>query len=46
MAREVEEARRAPPAEAGETPAEAPVPGTASAADENVTPLSSARQTK
>ena len=46
MAREVEDARRAAPAEAVGPPAEAPAAETASPADENVTPLSSARQTK
>lgn len=46
MAREVEDARRKPPAEAIETPAEASGPEAADKADENVTPLSTARHTK
>ena len=44
MAREVEDARRVTPAEAVEAPPAAT--GAATATDENVTPLSSARQTK
>jgi hypothetical protein len=44
MAREVEDARRAMPAEAGEPAVE--TPAVANATDENVTPLSTARQTK
>ncbi|MCK1512939.1 hypothetical protein IVB22_10195 [Bradyrhizobium sp. 190] len=46
MAREVEEARRVAPVDAAEAPAEAPAPEAATAADENVMPLSSARHTK
>ena len=46
MAREVEEARRVPPTESVEPPAEATEARLQAAADENVTPLSSARHTK
>lgn len=46
MAREVEEARRVPPTASVEPPAEAAEAETAGPADENVTPLSSARHTK
>jgi hypothetical protein len=46
MAREVEEARRVPPIEPSEADPDAPVAGAETAADENVTPLSSARHTK
>jgi hypothetical protein len=46
MAREVEDARRKAPAEATETPTEASAPAAADTADENVTPLSTARHTK
>jgi hypothetical protein len=46
MAREVEDARRPPPAVSAESPMDAEATGAASATDENVTPLSSARHTK
>jgi hypothetical protein len=46
MAREVEEARRKVPAETGEPVADRPAPDAAATADENVTPLSTARHTK
>jgi hypothetical protein len=46
MAREVEDARRKAPAEATKTPTEASAPAAADIADENVTPLSTARHTK
>jgi hypothetical protein len=46
MAREVEEARRVALIEPREADPEAPVAGGETAADENVTPLSSARHTK
>ncbi len=46
MAREVEEARRRAPVEAGEAAADAPPADAVAAADENVTPLSTARHTK
>jgi hypothetical protein len=47
MAREVEDARRAAPADAAVgADADAPAAGTAAAVDENVTPLATARHTK
>lgn len=46
MAREVEEARRRAPVEAGEAAADAPPADAVATADENVTPLSTARHTK
>jgi hypothetical protein len=46
MAREVEEARRAAPIGVVEPATDEPVPDAATAAEENVTPLSSARHTK
>ena len=46
MAREVEEARRVAPAEAVEAVADGAAAGDYTAADENVTSLSSARHTK
>jgi hypothetical protein len=46
MAREVEDARRTTPAEAAEPAVETPAAETGGTADENVTPLATARHTK